>query len=99
MGTTPRARRRSTRSSRVFGYDGLYVVDGSAISANLGVNPSPDDHRARRARDEPIPAKPGGSAHAIEPAWEAARIADLRRRRAAGNDSLQDTASPPPPGP
>jgi cholesterol oxidase len=24
----------------VFGYDGLYVVDGSAISANPGVNPS-----------------------------------------------------------
>src|SRR3569832_552377 len=25
---------------RVFNYQGLYVVDGSAISANLGVNPS-----------------------------------------------------------
>jgi cholesterol oxidase len=25
---------------RVFGYEGLYVVDGSAISANPGVNPS-----------------------------------------------------------
>jgi cholesterol oxidase len=25
---------------RVYGYDGLHVVDGSAISANLGVNPS-----------------------------------------------------------
>jgi cholesterol oxidase len=25
---------------RVYGYDGLYVVDGSAISANPGVNPS-----------------------------------------------------------
>jgi cholesterol oxidase len=25
---------------RVFGYPGLYVVDGSAISANVGVNPS-----------------------------------------------------------
>jgi cholesterol oxidase len=24
----------------VFGYDGLYVVDGSAVSANPGVNPS-----------------------------------------------------------
>jgi cholesterol oxidase len=25
---------------RVFGYDGLYVIDGSAVGANLGVNPS-----------------------------------------------------------
>ncbi len=25
---------------RVFGYDGLHVVDGSAVTANLGVNPS-----------------------------------------------------------
>jgi cholesterol oxidase len=25
---------------RVFGYEGLYVVDGSAVSANVGVNPS-----------------------------------------------------------
>jgi cholesterol oxidase len=25
---------------RVFGYEGLYVIDGSAISANVGVNPS-----------------------------------------------------------
>jgi cholesterol oxidase len=25
---------------RVFGYEGLYVIDGSAVSANVGVNPS-----------------------------------------------------------
>ena len=25
---------------RVYGYEGLHVVDGSAVSANLGVNPS-----------------------------------------------------------
>jgi len=25
---------------RVFGYQGLYVIDGSAVSANPGVNPS-----------------------------------------------------------
>jgi cholesterol oxidase len=24
----------------VYGYDGLYVVDGSSVSANPGVNPS-----------------------------------------------------------
>lgn len=28
------------RDHRVFGYEGLYVIDGSAISANPGVNPS-----------------------------------------------------------
>jgi cholesterol oxidase len=28
------------RDHRVFGYDGLYVMDGSAVSANPGVNPS-----------------------------------------------------------
>jgi len=27
-------------SGQVFGYDGLYVMDGSMIGANLGVNPS-----------------------------------------------------------
>jgi cholesterol oxidase len=25
---------------RVYGYDGMYVIDGSAVSANPGVNPS-----------------------------------------------------------
>jgi cholesterol oxidase len=24
----------------VFGYPGLYVIDGSAVSANIGANPS-----------------------------------------------------------
>jgi cholesterol oxidase len=28
------------RDHRVFGYDGLFVIDGSAVSANPGVNPS-----------------------------------------------------------
>lgn len=28
------------KNHRVFGYDGLYVVDGSSVSANPGVNPS-----------------------------------------------------------
>ena len=28
------------KDHRVFGYDGLYVIDGSAMSANPGVNPS-----------------------------------------------------------
>jgi cholesterol oxidase len=28
------------RQNRVFNYQNLYVVDGSMLSANLGVNPS-----------------------------------------------------------
>ena len=28
------------KNHEVFGYEGLYVIDGSAISANPGVNPS-----------------------------------------------------------
>ncbi len=27
-------------SHRVFGYDGIYVIDGAAVSANVGVNPA-----------------------------------------------------------
>jgi cholesterol oxidase len=39
MGTTPNDGVIDARN-RVFGYDNLYVVDGSMIPANLGVNPS-----------------------------------------------------------
>jgi cholesterol oxidase len=39
IGATPAEGVIDTRH-RVFGYDGLYVVDGSAVSANPGVNPS-----------------------------------------------------------
>ena len=39
----------------VFNYPGLYVIDGSAISANPGVNPAPHHHRPRRTRNEPHP--------------------------------------------
>lgn len=27
-------------SHRIFGYDGLYVCDGVAVSANVGINPA-----------------------------------------------------------
>ena len=36
---------------RVYGYPGLHIVDGSAISANLGRQPVADDHRPGRAGD------------------------------------------------
>jgi len=39
MGTTPEDGVIDARN-RVFGYENLYVVDGSMIPGNLGVNPS-----------------------------------------------------------
>jgi cholesterol oxidase len=52
-------------SGRVFGHDGLYVMDGSMISANLGVNPSLtitalSEHVCNR-----IPAKGAGEFEAV----------------------------------
>jgi cholesterol oxidase len=56
---------------RVFGHPGLHVVDGAAVSANLGVNPSLTiTAQAERAmsfwpnRGEPDPRPPLGSAYA-----------------------------------
>jgi len=39
MGDSPAAGAIDHRH-RLFGYEGLYVIDGAAISANIGVNPS-----------------------------------------------------------
>jgi cholesterol oxidase len=44
---------------RVFGYDGLYVIDGAAMSANPGVNPSLTiTALAERAMSFILPKKP-----------------------------------------
>ncbi len=43
---------------RVFGYDGLYVIDGSAVSANPGVNPSLTITALAERAMQHIPNKP-----------------------------------------
>ncbi|GAC1364760.1 MAG: GMC family oxidoreductase [Actinomycetota bacterium] len=65
---------------RIFGHEGLHVVDGSAVSANLGVNPALTiTAQAERAmalwpnRGEPDPRPALGSAYlAVEPTAPAA---------------------------
>ncbi len=44
---------------RVFGYDGLYIIDGSSISANPGVNPSLTITALAERAMSMIPARPG----------------------------------------
>ncbi len=51
------------RDHQVFGYPGLYVVDGSAISANPGVNPSLTIAALAERAMERIPPKAAGLDH------------------------------------
>ena len=45
---------------QVFGYPGLYVIDGSAVSANPGVNPSLTITALAERAMSFIPAKASG---------------------------------------
>jgi len=69
---------------RVFGYPGLYVIDGSAIPANLGVNPSLTiaalaEHAMAHVPDAGVQSRedPGPSANAHEHQDEAEPVAVL----------------------
>jgi cholesterol oxidase len=60
---------------RVFGHDGLHIADGSAVSANLGANPSLTiTAQAERAmalwpnKGEPDPRPPLGAPYQRHPA-------------------------------
>ena len=50
---------------RVFGYDGMYVIDGSAISANPGVNPSLTITALAERAMSKIPVKAGAELRAL----------------------------------
>lgn len=79
-----------------FGHPGLHVIDGSMIPANLGVNPSLTITALAEHAMSHVPPKPGATPRtAVDPAWEAARIADIdETARRLDSDSLQQRKLP-----
>jgi len=85
MGTTPADGVIDARN-RVFGYDNLYVVDGSMIPANLGVNPSLTiTAMAEHAMSHIAPKEAGRELRALPPQMRAeGGVAALAEAREVG---------------
>lgn len=85
MGTSPADGVIDARN-RVFGYENLYVVDGSMIPANLGVNPSLTITALAEHAMSHIPLK--------EPEWG---LRPLPAQARAAEQGAASSATPPPP--
>jgi choline dehydrogenase-like flavoprotein len=75
---------------RVFGYEGLYCIDSSAIPTSLGVNPSltisavserAAEELVRRGEDLGLPARPPGFVHRTPSEIVGPRVVPARRPR------------------
>ena len=74
---------------RVYGHPGLHVVDGAAVSANLGREPVAHDHRAGRAGDGAVAQQgrrrpPTAARRSLRPAGPGGPTPPGRPRRGPG---------------